>query len=296
MNHDHIDQFDFIDRYLMGKLPEAESLDFEAHFIDCPQCITRLQTANHFRQGLRLVVTQPPLTGARPQPGRTFRHVPQRLLRQPMAWAVAAMLIVALIAGLIFGAYTRRLRAEVGQAERWSEQWQRRYEEAHQAAQAAANKQQETEAQHAAQVQQLAAKLKDEQAQRAKLATAIKQQMGVEGNVPIFVLTSVRGVDPKGSTAANAVALASSSAWFLLSVALEGERRFANYRLTVFAEPGRRIGKSRILTPDRNDALTLLLQANRFRPGHYSLRVEGINQDGNSESFGIYPFDIHKLH
>src|SRR5947199_5746092 len=58
MEHDYIEQFDIIDRYLRRRLVEEEVELFEEHYIDCPQCIDRLQTTRDIAQGLRLFALQ----------------------------------------------------------------------------------------------------------------------------------------------------------------------------------------------------------------------------------------------
>ncbi|HKP12904.1 MAG TPA: zf-HC2 domain-containing protein, partial [Blastocatellia bacterium] len=115
MEHEQIDQSDFIDRYLMGKLSAEESTSFEEHFVDCPRCLDRLQTTDRFLQGLRLagVETETPTEPVRPR--RTVRRFPPMFFHKPLAWAVAGMLIAAFAAAFFVAAYTRRLQTEVAQ-------------------------------------------------------------------------------------------------------------------------------------------------------------------------------------
>jgi hypothetical protein len=294
MNHEQIDQFDLIDRYLMGKLPEEESNGFEKHFVDCPQCLARLKTTKCFLQDLRLVAAEQVSQIDHQPPRSRSWHFPQRLLHSPRAWAAACLLIAAVASAVFVVDYTRRLHTQVNQAESLSEQWQRRYEDERQAAISADSKHQETELQQAEKLRALEAKLKDEEAQRTKLAAALARGISVEGNVPIFFLHSVRGSEPETSESVNSITISRSSAMFFVSISLEEEGRFENYQITIFDDRERRIWKSPLLTPVQRDSLSISLRSSLFRPGHFSLIVEGIRKEGGKDPVGNYPFQIIK--
>src|SRR4051794_34526054 len=112
MNHQQIDQFDLIDRYLMGKLLAEESASFEAHFVDCPQCIARLQLTKNFLEDLRGVAAAQSWPIAPSPAARGFRPFLQSFLRWPFALAVACLLVAAIIITIIVIGHTRRLRDE----------------------------------------------------------------------------------------------------------------------------------------------------------------------------------------
>ncbi|MEN3334467.1 MAG: hypothetical protein V7641_3832 [Blastocatellia bacterium] len=290
MDHEQINQLDLIDRYLMGKLPAEESTGFEEHFVDCPQCIARLQTTNRFLQDLRFVTVEQALQINTRQPRSAFRRFLQRLFHKPLALAIGCLLIAA-FAGAVF-VNTQRLRTEINQVRGSSEQWQRRYEDERQSAFSTDRKHQETELQLTEQLRALEAKLDDEQAQRARMAAAFSRRMRPEGNLPIFILTSVRGSEPNASEGANKVILPRSSAMFAFSISLEGDLRFENYRIRIFDHRHRLIWKSRRLTPDRYSSLSLGFKSDFFLPGPYSLIVEGDNKEGRWDVVGNYPFLI----
>lgn len=294
MDHDQIDQFDLIDRYLMGKLPSEESVSFEEHFVDCPQCVARLQTTKSFLQDLRLVAAKQTSQPNHHQPAIAFWHFPQTSFRKFLAVAVGCLLIAAAVGAVFVLNYMRHLRAEVNQAKSLSEQWERRYEDERQSAIAADRAHQETESQRIEQLRALEAKLNDEKAQREKMAAEFDQRMRPEGNLPIFVLNSVRGGEPNADESVNRVSLQRSAAMFAFSISLEGETRFKNYRITIFDDHHRLIWKSGGLTLNRYDALSIILKTDLFRPGHYSLIVEGVKEEGGREALGNYPFLIVK--
>jgi hypothetical protein len=294
MDHEQIDQFDLIDRYLMGKLPAEESASFEEHFVDCPQCIAQLQTTKAFLQDLRFIAAAQASQIGQHQPRRAFWHVLQTLFRKPLVLVVGCLLIAAFTAAVFVIDYTRRLRMEVSQAKSVSEQWERRYEDERQSAFSADRKHQEAESQLTEQQRVLAAKLKDEQAQREKMAAEFGRRMRPEGNLPIFILNSVRSRELKTSKAANQFTLPHSSTMFAFSISLEGERLYDNCRITIFDDHRQVIWKRGGLTPDQYNSLSVVFKRGFFRPGHYSLIVEGVKKAGGREIVGNYPFLIIK--
>jgi hypothetical protein len=54
MDHNKIDDLRFVDRYLLGKLPADQALEFEEHFVGCAQCAAELRSTRDFIAGLRL--------------------------------------------------------------------------------------------------------------------------------------------------------------------------------------------------------------------------------------------------
>src|SRR5215210_9521555 len=95
MDHEQTVQYDLVDRYLMGKLPAEESAGFEEHFVDCPQCIARLQTTKNFLQDLQFVAAQQASRLDHYQPNGGSRHFLQLISRKPLALAVGCLLIAA---------------------------------------------------------------------------------------------------------------------------------------------------------------------------------------------------------
>src|SRR5712691_10795526 len=53
MEHRDIEERDLARLYCVGKLSQEESLQFEAHFVDCPACLERLELLRSFRNGLK---------------------------------------------------------------------------------------------------------------------------------------------------------------------------------------------------------------------------------------------------
>ena len=289
MDHKQIDQYDLIDRYLLGKLPAEEIARFEEHFVDCPQCVARLQATKTFLQDLRFIAAEQASQAAHRPPRRLFRHIWQARM---LALAVAGLLIAAIVGIAILGHYTRRLRAERGQAQSLSAQLERRYEDERQTALAADSRRQEAELQLAEQQRTLEAKLKDEQAQRAKMAAEFSRRMPPDGNLTIFGLAAVRGGASNAPETGNQIALPRASPVFAFSIPLEGDMSYATYRITILDHRQRLVWMGRKSPPDQYNSLAVLLRCGLFRPGHYALIVKGAKKGGGEDVVGHYPFVI----
>jgi hypothetical protein len=289
MNHEQIDQFDLIDRYVRGNLPAEESAAFEEHFVDCSECVARLQTTKNFLKDLRLVAAEQAVQNDSRPVGGAFRVV----LMRPVAWA-AACLLVGAVAGTLFAIYyTRGLRDEIEQAKSLSEQWQRRYEDERQASISADQAHREAEAQRGEQLRALEAELKQQEALGAQAAEPTRR-LPSEGNLPLFILNSVRSGEPNPARPVNSIDLPRTAPIFAFSIALEDETRYETYRITILDGHRRPVWKSGELRPGRQSALSIWLKTSLFQPGGYTLIVEGDDKDGRKNQIGNYPFLIIK--
>jgi hypothetical protein len=186
--------------------------------------------------------------------------------------------------------HTRNLRAAVDQAESFSKQWEQRYENERQSAISADRKHQETELQQAEQVRSLEARLKDEEAQRTKIEAESGSRTLSENNVSVFVLASIRG-EPNP----NQITLPRSSPRFVLSIRIEEELQFENYRITISDKRHGIVWEKRGVRPDlKLNSFFISFNRERFRPGDYSLTVEGFKKEGEKVLIGTYPFSIIK--
>jgi ABC-type multidrug transport system fused ATPase/permease subunit len=291
MKHEEIEKFNLIDRYLMGKLLVEERVSFEEHFVDCPQCIAHLQTTKNFMQDLRFVAAEQASQIGRHQPKRAFGHFLQMLLGKPLALAMGCLLIAAAVSAFFVMNYMQRLRTEVNQAESLSKQWEQRYENERQSSVLMDKKNQEAQLQQAEQLRALEARLKNEEAQPTESGRLTHS----EGNLSVFTLASIRGGGPNTSESINQITIPQSSAIFALTVSLEGELEFKNYRITI-SDNRRGVVLSRpnfIPDPD-SDSLYIWIKRGRLQPGDYSLLVEGFKKEGGKSVIGNYPFSIIK--
>lgn len=110
MDHDYIAQHQVIDEYVMGRLPEADAAHFEDHYLNCQECLRKLDLAERFQQGFRDVAAEElaePVGLA-----AVFAVLSRR------RWAVAAgalVLVVAVAAGLL-ALRTLRLDRELAES------------------------------------------------------------------------------------------------------------------------------------------------------------------------------------
>ncbi len=293
MDHKYIEQFDLIDRYLMGRLVAEESERFEEHFIDCPECINRLKTTRDFREGFK----QFALEEVKQEKGRERKRSRWFSWEWPSVknWAFAAygVLLVAVLISLFLISRIRGLQFEADQAKNASAEWQRRFEEQQQAASSSEQQHQETEQSLNEQLRGLEAELEDARKQQAESAGTSQAWMRAGINLPIFVLTSVRGGGGQNPANVNEITLSRTSENFVISVPLEGETRYKTYRVTILSDNHRFWGSTG-LKPDRYNSLTIGFNSNFFPAGDYSLKVEGVPGKPDSSLIGIYPLHIRK--
>ncbi len=58
MDHVTIEESNVVERYLLGQLAAADAASFEEHYLDCPQCLERLELSRRLRDGLKEVATE----------------------------------------------------------------------------------------------------------------------------------------------------------------------------------------------------------------------------------------------
>jgi hypothetical protein len=116
MNHEEIAAQNIPERYLMGKLSSDESARFEEHFVDCPDCLDRLESAERFRAALK------------PLAGEIVRSPFGRPGWPHSAWLVAAALVLAVGVSVFLALRGRSLQQELARTRIASFDWQHRYE------------------------------------------------------------------------------------------------------------------------------------------------------------------------
>ena len=280
MDHKYIDEFDLVERYLMGRLAAEETAQFEEHFVDCLQCVDRLKTTKALIEGLRLVASDRVPEASTHKPGGFWYSS-----RKSLALAAGVLLLVALAGAVLVINQSRRARMEADQAKGASAQWERRYEEERQSSAIAEEEHRESERQLTEQVAQLRAELENEGKQESNTRPQV--------NLPILVLTSTRGSEPSsGST--NEVTLPRSSGSFVITLTLEGERTYQDYLMTILGSRNQVIWKGRGVRPNRHNAVSVGFNSTLFRSGDYQRTVEGVAGDGSTSVLGKYSFRVRK--
>lgn len=284
MDHNYIDEFDIVERYLASRLAEGETAEFEEHFVDCLECVGRLETTKAFVDGLRRVASDRAAAG----PDRSNEIlVTERstVSRKAFAATAGALSLIIIAAAVLAFAQARRYRAEADQARNASTQWESRYEEERQSSAAAEKHRQESESELTEQIAQLKTEL--ERKKDAGPATT------GEANVAVLALSATRGNDASSGTL-NEVFLSRSSRSVLLSVQLEGERELKTYRMTIESDQHQPIWKMGGFRPNAYNSLLASLSSTLFRAGKYLLTLDGVARDGSIRIVGQYSFHVRK--
>jgi hypothetical protein len=127
MTHDEIAAQNIAERYLMGKLSSDESARFEEHFVDCSDCLDRLETAERFQSALK------------PLANENLRSPAVRVgwWGWPRsAWLVAAVFLLTVSLSVFLGIRGLRTQRELEITRIVSLDWQNRYERERAAAKA----------------------------------------------------------------------------------------------------------------------------------------------------------------
>lgn len=291
MDHKYIDEFELVDRYMMGSLPVDESERFEEHFVNCARCVDQMEATRDLIQGLRLVASHQPGQVERRLSGPTWysRHV---VSRRWFALASAFLLLVALVGAIAINRI-RLARSEADLAKSVSSEWEHRYEEERQSASLVDKKLQETERELGAEINRLRAEVDNKRTQEhSDIASQYVASEQPQINVPIIELQTARGGEPR-SDSTKELNLSSSPSRFVISLPLEGAGGYKDYRLTILSH-GREIWKRRGLKRNQYNSLTASFNSTFFRNGDYVLTVEGIAGDGRASVVGQHFLHVLK--
>jgi putative zinc finger protein len=270
MTHAYIDEHDLVSRYAMNKMSAEEQAAFEAHLIDCVECLDHLDQTTALRDGLRKVAAADavPLDAARADaapanaalgPRRPVRPAARGGWSLPLELAAAAVLIAA-VAGV---ATIVPMRRQLTRATTAAADWQRRYDEAGRSAGA---------------LQDRLAAAERELAQRPAAPS-------IEASVPVFGLSIVRSSE--GSPPAQ-ISIPASAPFVVLSVELPGASGFPLYRAVLTNAAGQTVWSAEQLRPTSPEALGIALSARLIPPGDYVLTLEGVGRQGRTVPLSHY--------
>jgi hypothetical protein len=293
MEHSYIEEHNIADRYLSGKLSAQERMRFEEHFVDCMQCLDRLETTDDFRAGLKIIAAEETLQA------RANLQIGVAGAAGLLAWVarLSRARRTALLAGLILAIALplalltlewRSARRELAQARQTSSELQRKYEEGEQAARDLVKEMQSRERQSSAQRDLLAAQLERERAERSRLADQVNKAAGSQAALPVFALSLARSGDPNISQPLNLITLSPSSKSIILLLQLAPNPDLLSYRATISTGDGRSIWSKSGLKPNSLDALALGLNTSLLKPNNYLLSLEGFTAQGRYVSVAKY--------
>lgn len=277
MDHKYIDDLDIVDRYLMGRLGAEETSEFEEHFVDCEHCVDRLKFTKALIEELRLVgIGQTQEAEERNRGGFWVKH------RKALALVAGFISLIALV-GVFFALnQVRRARAEADQARIASAQLERRYEEERKSSAIAESGNQQRERELTEQLSQLKKQSED----ASNLAASASDEI----NVPILAPISTRASATLPSS--NILALPAFPIRFLISLALEEETAYRDYRMTIRKSDHQLMFNRSGFKRNNLNSVSALLNSTRFKPGDYLLTLEGITAHDGSKVIGQYSFRL----
>lgn len=287
MDHDYIEQFDIVDRYVMRRLAAEEKEQFEEHFIDCPQCIDSMETARGLTQGFRLFTVQQAAQRQSDTVEKKEGFFLQWLSRKTWAVVACSLLLGIILISILSILQVRHLRREAARSESAALDLQRRHEDDQQSALALVQSRQEMEQDLKGHIQQLEADLQEAQKAGADTEGASRGWVRPRINLPIVVLGSAR--DSK----VTEINLSRAPMDFVMSVPLEEKAKYRTYRATVLKDQ-RVVWESNKVKPDPDNALTIGFNSIFFQQGRYVLQVEGVPIAPDSRGAARYPFRVIK--
>jgi len=257
MEHRDAAEHDLASRYLSGRLAPDEREAFEEHFLDCPDCIDALESADGLQRGLRLVAARDAVDAA-----------VQPIQRSPRSRG-AILSIIGIAAAVVIavgGTDLVRTRRELARV----------------SAVAADLTGQSSRAQA----------LIDSLSQRVdRLESAPPTVAGGGSSAPVFALTMVRGGGT--SVPANRVVLSPGTDWIVLSLELDDPNVAGRFRAILRDGQRRERWRDDRLIASTPDALGIALRAAILDEGDFTLDVERQPPDSTSWTpAGRYAFRV----
>ena len=249
MEHAHFDENDTAERYVTGRMSAEERAGFEAHFVDCPRCLDRIEAAEGLRAGIaRAAVSE--------QPRSLPFGMPRRSRAPAIAMALAASVLLVLGASVGLSLRTARRAEAALEAERAS---------AAQAAQRLGDAEQKLGAAEAA--------VRQEREARSALEDQLARERRPQLQVPVFALIATRGEE------AETVRLPPVPQWLIVSFERESPPRYDRYRVTLLSSDGKQLWQGEA-QPTSSEQLALGLHSSLLPPGAYVFELEGIGRGG----------------
>lgn len=292
MEHSYIEDHHIADRYLSGKLLIEERMRFEEHFVDCVECLDRLQTIDDFRAGLRTLAAQEAMRSrvylGAGQAGVLARIARLVRMRQGPLLALVILLIAPSVALLTLE--WRNARRELARAKQASSELRRKYEESEQAARELAKEMQTHKRESPLPVERPGDRL--ERMRKSPDSPTRPSHKAAERppETQVFTLSVVRGDSPDPSQPVNRITLASQSKSIILLLELEPEPELRSYRVAISTIDGRNIWTKDGLNPNSKNVLALSFNSGLFKPGDYLLTLEGNTARDGRAPVATYAF------
>jgi len=284
MDHAYIEEQEIIRRYLADRLAEDERNRFEAHYVDCDQCLEKLELEEGFREGVREVAAEE--VARTVERGIFLRLLASRSGRALLGAALA--ILVALPLGVLL-TQNRKLDRRLAAAEAALARSARPQVPAVPPAPTAPGEEDQRVRQER---DRLASALDQERQARASVEERLARAEAPRVNLPVFVLAAVRGEGGE-SEDLNRLALKAGEDWVVLALELALVEH-ETYRATLRTAEGRRIWSGDGLRPDERDTLNLAFPSKLLPAGRYSLEVEGRTALGGWERVTTAPLGVER--
>ncbi len=294
MNHRYIEESNIADYYLLGKLPPEEQARFEEHFVDCQECLERLETTGKFRRALKTVVAEDAARSSAYVQVGLLAWLIRRSRWQQASLLLTAILFLAALPTVFFVTKIRRMQGELEQAKKASSDWQRQYEEQQRAANGLEKELQEARANLIEQRHQPEVQPERESQSLPVEAGEANRATRPQVGVPVFALSIVRSADPGASEPANRISIPRSTRSIVLSLELENGAEVQSFRATISTAGQRVIWNSSNLKPHSKDTLRIKLDSDLIKAGDYQLTLEGLTREGRYVPEGKYGFRVIK--
>ncbi len=264
MDHSTIDTENTAERYVTGRLSPEAAAAFEEHYLDCPACCARVETAERLQRGLRRLAEQAASSGSGSRVSSWSRS-------PRLGLAAAALLAVALVPTWL---EVRRLRSDLATAR---EDLARTQVERGSAERLAAVE---------GELQKTRRDLEAEAAKREALAREIAADRRPQANLPVLALTPVRGGGP-----VRALELPEKPGWNALWVE-PGDTSFPTYRATLRNAQGAVVFQASRLALNDLGALLVTVHSTSLARGSYQLDLDGLPATGTPVAVGRFPLRI----
>jgi hypothetical protein len=291
MDHSYIEEHNIVDRYLLGKLSAEERQRFEEHCENCPQCIDQLRTIDDLRTGL-LIVAAEDLWQSRT---KAEAGLLSRILRvgrtAQVALLVGAILLIALPTGLLILKWSNA-RRDLAQATQMGAELPDKYEGIGETAREPSKEMETRGRQSSEQRDRLATRHRSERGGRSYPGSGIGRATPHQPVTPVFALGATRSSSFNLSQPVTRIELSPSYKSIILLLELGLDQDIQSYRAAISTTDGRGIWRESRLKPNSNDALALRFDSTLFKPGNYSLTLEGLNAQNRYVLIARYTFSI----
>ncbi|HEX6863090.1 MAG TPA: hypothetical protein VF414_09765 [Thermoanaerobaculia bacterium] len=248
MEHDYIEERQVVERYVQGRLSEAEADLFEDHYLTCEECLERLRIAEKFQRGFRQVAAGE-AAGA---------GILAAFLRSRRGLALGAVLGLLLAASALLAVRSARLGSDLDEARA-------------RLAQARVEEERRAEAARS-EAESLRARLAQAEAARGRMEKQARPpRLPQAAGAWIVTLVPVRS-GPAGEPSQR-ITLPPAPQWIVLALDLELDAS-GTFRAVLERQGGGAVWTGEGLRPSPQGELAVGLDSSLLTPGDYRLRVE----------------------